>query len=90
MFQRIILSGSPVKCKRRCVRSDVLLNIFNGLERIFFIFVGKAMQGWAAKTGPELQSILRNQKYSWKKGGHLDKDEHKMLGLGEDSYTTTG
>jgi len=48
------------------------------------------MQGWAAKTGPELQSILRNQKYSWKKGGHLDKDEHKMLGLGEDSYTTTG
>lgn len=81
MVQRIILSGSPVKSKR-CVRADVLFNIFNGLERVFFTFGGKAMQGWTAETGPELQRILRNQKYSLKKAEHLDEEEHKVLGLG--------
>lgn len=77
MFQRIILSGSPVKCERHCVRSGVLFNILNGLGRIFFMFGGKAVQGWAAKTGPKLQRILRSTEII-----HFDKDEHKMLGLG--------
>lgn len=82
LFQRIILSGSPVKCKRHCVRADVLFNIFNGLERIFFTFGGKAMQGWSAETGPDLQRVLRNQNYSLKKAGHFDEDEHTGPGLG--------
>lgn len=71
MVWRVILNDSPVKSKR-WVRAGVLFKIFNGLEMVFFTFGGKAMQGWTAETGPELQRILRNEKHSLKKAEHLD------------------